>query len=560
MVIGGVACGPKAAARARRRDPRADIVLIEQGPWLSYAGCGLPYYIGGSIPEIDGLRTTQYGAVRNEKFFATVKGIDARTRTVAESIDRENKFLTVRDLGTGETGIIDYDKLVIATGASPVRPPIEGLDHDRVFFMHVPADAERLRGLIEDGEIDKAVFVGGGRIALEVTEAFFAQAINSVIIEREDSLLPTVLDPEMAASVAYALRNQGVEIFTSEGVLRIERSEGGPACRVITETLEIAADAVIVVTGVKPNTGLAVDAGLDIGKTGAIAVNSRLQTSDPDIYAGGDCVECMNLVSGEKVYVPLGSTANRHGRVIGDNIVGGDSTFPGIVGTAAMRTMGVNVAVTGITERRAKSLGYDTLSCVAPWMDRAHFYPGGKPIMIKMVADAAGGRLLGAQAVGAGDVTKRIDVLATALMHGATIDDIANLDIGYAPPYSTALDNIAHAANLLRNKRDGLAESITPMELRRRSERDEDFVLLDVREQDEVEKSGIKADHVCAIPLSRLSNSTDDLPEDKELICFCKLGMRSYEACCMLKGMGVRDAKFLEGGLRLWTETDASSA
>jgi pyruvate/2-oxoglutarate dehydrogenase complex dihydrolipoamide dehydrogenase (E3) component/rhodanese-related sulfurtransferase len=426
--------------------------------------------------------------------------------------------------------------------------------------MHVPAEAERLRDLIEDDQIDKAVFVGGGRIALEVTEAFFAQAVNSVIIEREDSLLPAALDPEMAASVAHTLRNQGVEIFTSEKVLRIEGSEGSPECRVITETLEIAADAVIVATGVEPNVRLAADAGLTIGKTGAIAVNGRLQTSDPDIYAGGDCVECINLVSGEKVYAPLGSTANRHGRVIGDNVVGGDSTFPGVVGTAAMRTMGLNIAVTGVTERRAKALGYDTLACVAPWMDRAHFYPGGKPIMIKMVADAADGRLLGAQAVGAGDVTKRIDVLATALTHGATIDDVANLDIGYAPPYSTALDNIAHAANLLRNKRDGLADSITPMELRERSESAKDFVMLDVREQSEVEKSGFEADNVCAIPLSRLSGAAGELPEDKELICFCKLGMRSYEACRMLKRMDIHNTKFLEGGLRLWNETDASNA
>jgi NADPH-dependent 2,4-dienoyl-CoA reductase/sulfur reductase-like enzyme len=462
VIIGGVACGPKAAARARRRDPHAEIVILEQGPWLSYAACGLPYYIGGSVLELDILRTTQYGAIRDEEFFAAVKGIEARTRAVAESIDRDNKLVTARNLETGETETIGYDKLVIATGASPARPPIEGLDHDRVFSVHVPAEAKRLRDLIEADEIDKAAFIGGGRIALEVTEGFFSQGVESIIIEMEDTILPTVLDPEMAASVAYTVRNQGVEIFTSERVVRIEGSDEGPACRVITETREIEADAVIVATGVRPNAQLAEDAGLEIGKTGAIAVNERLQTSDPDIYAGGDCVECLNLVTGEKTYAPLGSTANRHGRVIGDNVTGGDSKFPGIVGTSAMKTMGVNVASTGITEREAKSLGHDVLACVVPWMDHAHFYPGGRAIMIKMVADAADGRLLGAQAVGPGDVTKRIDALAAALTSRATIDDVANLDVGYAPPYSTALDSIAHAANLLRNKRDGLAETITP--------------------------------------------------------------------------------------------------
>jgi len=555
VIIGGVACGPKAAARARRRDADAEIVLIEQGPMLSYAGCGLPYYIGGSIPELDGLRSTQYGAVRDEEFFGVVKGIEARTRTVAESIDRDNKAVMVRNLEDGATESISYDKLVIATGASPAKPPIEGLDNDCVFSVHVPPDAARLRELIDEDEIEKAVFIGGGRIALEVTESFFSQAVDSVIVEMEDTILPTVLDPEMAASVAYALRNQGVEMYTSERVLRIEKNDDGPACKVVTENREIEADAVIVATGVRPNTGLAEAAGLEIGETGAIAVNDHLQTSDPDIYAGGDCVECANLVTGKKAHAPLGSTANRHGRVIGDNITGGDAAFPGIVGTAAIKTMGVNIASTGITERQAKELGYDVITSVAPWMDRAHFYPGGKAITLKIVADARDGRLLGAQGVGPGDVTKRIDIIAAAITSRANIDDAANLDIAYAPPYSTALDSVTHAANLLKNKRDGMARSVTPMRLRERMNGSEDFALIDVRETGEVAKSTMDDERVSSIPLSRLRTSSGDIPRDKELICFCQLGMRSYEACRTLEGMGFDNVKFLEGGLRLWFET-----
>jgi len=560
VIVGGVACGPKAAARARRRDANAEIILIEQGPWLSYAGCGLPYYVGGSIPELDGLRKTQYGAVRDEEFFSAVKGIDARTRTVAESIDREAKTVAVRNLDTGKTETIGYDTLVIATGARAAQPPIEGIENDCVLRMHVPPDAERLRDMIENEEIEKAVFIGGGRIALEVTEAFFSQAVDSVIIEMEETILPAVLDPEMAVSVEHSLRGQGVEIFTSEKVLRIEQNGGESRCKVITENREIEADAVIIATGVRPNVTLAADAGLEIGVTGAIAVNERLQTSDPDIYAGGDCVECVNLVTGKQSYAPLGSTANRHGRVIGDNITGGDATFPGIVGTGVMKTMGVNVATTGITEREARALGIDVLACVVPWMDRAHYYPGGKPIMIKMVADASDGRVLGAQAIGPGDVTKRIDVVAAALTGRATIDEVANIDVGYAPPYSTALDAVAHAANLLRNKRDGLAISITPAELRERMANGGEFVLLDVREAGEVEKSPLDDARVRSIPLSRLSASAEEVPRDKELICFCRLGMRSYEACRTLEGMGISNVKFLEGGLRLWEETDVSNA
>jgi rhodanese-related sulfurtransferase len=315
---------------------------------------------------------------------------------------------------------------------------------------------------------------------------------------------------------------------------------------------------VIVAAGVRPGVQLASAAGLEIGETGAIAVNEHMQTSDPDIYAGGDCVECDCLVTGTKMYAPLGSTANRHGRVIGDNITGGDAAFPGIVGTSVMKTMGVNVSSTGITERRARALGYDVVTCVVPWMDRAHYYPGGKPLLVKVVADVKDRRVLGAQVVGPGDVTKRNDVFATALTSRATIDDLANLDLGYAPPFSTALDSVAHAANLLKNKIDGMAKSITPMELRERIDRNEDFVLLDIREASEVEKSKLEDRRVCAIPLSRLRASVAEIPEGKELICYCQLGMRSYEACRALEGMGFGNVKFLEGGLRFWSELNAS--
>lgn len=554
VIIGGVACGPKAAARARRRDPLADITIIEQGALLSYAGCGLPYYIGGAIPEYDGLRKTQYGVVRDEQFFKTVKGILVKTWTRAESIDRGSRTVRVRNLIHGGLEELAYDKLVLATGASPARPPIEGLDLDHVFCVHVPEDAKRIRELIEGGEIDKAVFIGGGRIALEVAEALFAHAVDAVIVELESGILPTMLDPEIAATVAASLRKEGVEVLVGEKVVRIKTNGDGRACGVVTETTEISADMVVIATGVKPNVELAAAAGLAIGETGAIAVNERLQTTDPDIYAGGDCVECTSLVTQEKIYAPLGSTANRHGRIIGDNITGGNSAFPGIVGTSVMKSLGVNIAATGLTERQARKLKRSVLTSIVPWMDRAHYYPGGKPVLVKMIADAQSGRLLGGQAVGAGDVTKRIDVLATALTSHAKIEDVANLDLGYAPPYSTALDSLAHAANVLLNKRDGLAKSISAADLRTRMEQDNDFVLLDVREPNELEKSALEDRRVCAVPLSRLRGAKDEIPNDKELICFCQLGMRSYDACRTLESMGFRDVKFLEGGLRFWLE------
>lgn len=559
VIIGGVACGPKAAARARRRDSHADITILERGALLSYAGCGLPYYIGGAIPEYDGLRKTQYGVVRDEQFFDSVKGIKVRTRTAAEKIDRKKKIVHVKDLASDSTEEIPYDKLVLATGASPVRPPIKGLELERVFFVHHPADALRMRELIEGGEVDKAVLIGAGRISLEVSESLFAHAVDAVIVELEDSVLPAMLDPEIAATVANALRSEGVQVETGKKVLEIQTNADGQACGVLTESGEIAADMVVVATGVKPNVELAAAAGLEIGKTGAIAVNDCLQTSDSDIYAGGDCAECVNLVTGKKVYAPLGSTANRHGRIIGDNVTGETSKFPGIVGTSVMKTLGVNIAATGLTEREARDMGYSVLTSLVPWMDRAHYYPGGKPILTKLVADEKTGRILGGQVVGPGDVTKRIDTIAAALSGRATIEEAANLDVGYAPPYSTALDGIAHAANVLLNKRAGLAKSISAAEVRARIKRNEDFILLDVREANEVEKNSFDDRRVVAIPLSRLRTAKDEIPRDKELVCFCQLGMRSYEACRTLEGMGFDKVKYLEGGYRFWSESADTS-
>jgi NADPH-dependent 2,4-dienoyl-CoA reductase/sulfur reductase-like enzyme/rhodanese-related sulfurtransferase len=504
------------------------------------------------------LRKTQYGVVRDEDFFWNVKEIEARTRTAVESINRDRKTVTIRSLETNATEEIPYDKLVLATGASPAKPPIEGLSLERVFFVHVPHDAQLMRELIEGGEVDKAVFIGAGRVSLEVAESLFAHAVDAAIVEMEGSILPAMLDPEIAAVVAGALREDNIEVFLSEKVLRIEGDEEGRACKVITEAREIPTDIVVVATGVKPNVELAVAAGLAIGEAGAIAVNDRLQTSDPDIYAGGDCVECTSLVTGKKIYAPLGSTANRHGRVIGDNVTGGDSTFPGVVGTCAMKSMGMNIAGTGITERQARALGYSVLTSIVSSMDRAHYYPGAKFILVKMVADAKDGRLLGAQVVGPGDVTKRIDVLATALTSRADIDQIANLDLSYAPPYSTALDAVTHAANVLRNKRDGMAEALGPAEVRARMDRNDEFVLLDVREMTEVEKAKFEDRRVCAIPLSQLRSSASKVPNARELICLCQMGMRSYEACLTLKGMGFENVKFLEGGLRFWSDAGYS--
>ena len=553
VVVGGVACGPKAAARARRRDPNAKITIIERGEHISYAGCALPYYVGGTVPEFEGLISTHYGAVRDAAFFDRVKGIDVRLRTLAEGIDIEAKTVRVRDLERDTVEDMPYDKLVLATGGRSWAPPIDGLDLDRVMSLHVPTDAVRMRELIEGGEVDHAVIIGAGRTGLETAEAFFGQAVDVTIVELADHVLPTMLDPDMASLLEASLPKAAAKIRTQEKVLRLEGDDDGNVCKVVTDKDEIECDMVLVAVGVRPNVELAEGAGLEIGKTGAIAVNDRCQTSDPDIYAGGDCVECLHRVTGEQVFVPLGSTANRHGRVIGDNVTGGDERFPGIVGTGILKALGLNVACTGLRETDAIKLGHTVETCLTPWFDRAHYYPGGKTFVTKLIADAKTGKVLGGQFVGKGDVDKRMDVVATALTFGATLSDLAGLDLGYAPPYSTAIGNEAHAANVIRNKLAGLARSITPAALRAKIEQGDPVVVLDVRETPETDKRPFGDGEVLRIPLSELRGRLAEVPADKEIVCLCALGLRAYEASLTLRGAGLSQVTYVEGGIRIWS-------
>lgn len=552
VIVGGVACGPKAAARARRRDPEAEITLIEKGDYLSYAGCGLPYYIGGGVRSFEGLMSTPYGVVRDPDYFEDFKGLNVRVGTLAEKIDRDRSVVQVKDLKSGEKDEIPYDSLVLATGASPAGLPIPGTDLGRVFSLHVPQDALRIRELVEGGEVDRAVLIGGGRISLEASEALFAHAVDSVVVEMEDQLVPTGLDPEMAALITSELEANDAEVYTSERAVRLEGDDNGNVCRVVTDSQTLDADMVLVAVGVRPNADLARDAGLRRTDSGAIWVDEFLRTSDPNIYAGGDCVECPHILSGEHVYAPLGSTANRHGRIIGDNITGGNEKFPGVVGTWVMKVMRINVAATGWTEQEARKRGRNVSTCLIPATDHAHYFPGGKTFTLKMVVDGDNRRFLGAQIIGPGDVTKRIDILATALRFGSSVDDVANLDLAYAPPYSTALDSVIHAANVIRNKLDGTVASISPTELQERVRAGEPVLVVDVRESAEVEKSPIEGVDVLTVPLGDIRKRTAEIPQDKDLVCVCAVGLRGYEASKALAGAGFSRSCFLDGGLRVW--------
>lgn len=552
VIIGGVATGPKAASRARRHDNDAEITIIERGDIFSYAGCGMPLYIEGLIDDVGEFLCTPTGVMKDEMYFKSIKDVDIRGKTEALKINRTRKTVTVKDLEADHLYDIPYDKLVLAVGARPLVPRMEGIDLEGVHRLYDPRDAEAIRKEFDAG-VQKVAIIGGGLIGMELCGPFVSKGCEVTILEMMDQLLPALLDRDIALLLEKYLREEGVDVRTGSRVEKLIGNGSGRVTAVITANgSRFETDIVLVAIGVRPNVELAVGAGLEIGETGAIAVDECLQTSDPDIYAGGDCVENTCLITGRKVYVPLGSTANKHGRVIGDNVAGGETRFPGVASTTVLKVLEFNVGATGLSEMEAQKIGYDVVTSLAPKTDSAHYYPMHRSFVIKLVVDRKTGRLLGGQALGRGEAVKRIDVAASSIMFGATVKDMADLDLGYAPPYSTALDPIAHAANIIRNKIKGLAHGISAVELKARIDGDRDFLLLDVRSPGEVNEHPFIYNKVRNIPLGELRQSLDEIPRDKEVIVFCRTGVRAYEAQRILSSRGFSNVKFLEGSLAAW--------
>jgi NADPH-dependent 2,4-dienoyl-CoA reductase/sulfur reductase-like enzyme/rhodanese-related sulfurtransferase len=546
IVIGGVACGPKAAARARRCDPQAKITIIEEGEFISYAGCGLTYYIDGVIEGRNTLLS------RTPQDFKKTMDIDVLTGTQVMSINRVAHQVETIDVNTGERAVMNYDKLVLATGAKPVIPSIEGRDLKGIFTLKTIRDAEAILSFIASQKAQKAIIVGAGLIGIEAAESLISRGLNVTTVEALDWVLPTLLDSEVAAFLTRHLEEKGVNLLLSQMVTRFEGDKNGRVRYVVTEKTRVEADIVLLAIGVRPNVKLAQDAGLAIGVTGAISVNDYLQTSDPDIYAGGDCVENTNLITGSKVYTPMGSTANKHGRVIGTNVTGGQDSFPGVLGTAILKAFDYNVGRAGLSEIEARKAGLNVVTALVPAHDHAGYYPGNEWILVKLVADIDTHKILGGQVVGRGEVAKRIDVLATALTFGCKIETLANLDLGYAPPYNSAMDPLHHAANVIRNKCSGLAKALDPAEVKGKMNKDEDFIFLDVRERDEWQEWRIEVPQVKLLPQPVLREQLDKLPKDKEIVTLCLTSVRAYQAQRTLEGAGFGNVKFVDGSLVAW--------
>ncbi|MBU0483292.1 MAG: FAD-dependent oxidoreductase [Proteobacteria bacterium] len=535
LIIGGVAAGPKTACRLNRLDPEAEITIIDQDNLISYGGCGIPYYISGDVSDEKELRNTSFHTTRDESFFINAKGVTVLTRTRVLAINRNKREVEAENLDTGTRKSIKYDKLVITTGSQPYILPIPGVDLDGVFIISDLHKAITIKERLARGEISKAVIIGGGAIGLEMAESFAdLWGVTTSLIEFMPQLLPNILDSDFAGMLAKHMRDHGVNIYLGEAAQSIEADLNGKACKVITANREIEADIVIMAAGVRPRAQLAEDSGLLVSKFG-IVVNNRLQTSDPDIYAAGDCIENTHLVSGKKCMAPMGSLANREGRIVADNLAGIPSTYEGWIGSFVMKAFECCVGGTGLSYQTAKAEGFDADYVISAQSDRAHFFPEQAVIPLQMVFDRKTRRVLGLQGFGPMNdaVLARIDAAAALIAKGGTIDDFSKLEMAYAPPFATALDALNATANVADNKASGRLQTISITDFMAwmdNLDSHPDWVALDIRHPAEsemfVKKYGARW---LPVPYVNIRQRYRELPTDKTMIIICDAGTRSYE-------------------------------
>ncbi len=546
VIIGGVAGGASAAARARRLSETCEITVLERGPHVSFANCGLPYFVGGEIPNEEDL------LVQTPKSLHARFNLDVRVNSEVVSINRESKVVNVRELTNGREYALPYDALVISTGAAPLTPPIPGIQREGHFVVRNVPDVVRIKSWISGNKDTRAVVVGGGYIGLEMAEQLVRHGGVSVSLVEALPQVMAPLDPEMAAWLHLELKQQGVELCTGSAVAAFEAPTDAEPARasivVLKDGRRLPADVVVLGMGVKPESTLAKAAGLEIGGRGGIRVNECMQTSDPAIYAVGDVVEVRDVVTGEWSLIPLAGPANRQGRIAADNIMGRSSAYHGTQGTAVLRLFGLTAGCTGANEKTLRAAGRSFQALHLHPASHAGYYPGAEPIAMKVLFDPSTGRLLGAQAVGRDGVDKRLDVLATALKAGMTMDDLAELELAYAPPFGSAKDPVNLAGMAAQNV---LAGDVALAQWHEIATLDPDKTLvLDVRRADERAKGCIPGS--MHIPLDELRGRLGELPKDKEIIASCQSGQRSYFACRLLTQHGFK-VRNLAGSWRTWS-------
>jgi len=541
IIIGGVAAGTKAAAKARRESPDLKITLYTESRYISYSACGMPYYIENLIKDEKRL------IVRTPEYFKEREDIDIHIKHKVTRILPEENKVEVENLETGEKFIDEYSKLLIATGSRAFVPDIEGVKLQNVFVLKDIDDAVEIKKNIKQSK--KVVIVGGGYIGLELLESFKAHDTDLTMIDRSQQILNT-FDLDISSHIQnYLIEEKNINIITNESMKRLIGDSKNFVKQIETsEGKLINADMVILALGVRPNIELAKEAGIEIGETGAIKVNERMQTNFPDVFAAGDCVETINIVTNKSVWIPLGSTANKMGRIAAINITGGYEEFKGITGSMVVKIFDYTASKTGLSEKEAKELGYDYVIAILMHRDKSGYMPDAKEITIKMIAEKSSGRILGAQVIGKGDADKRVNVVAAALTANMTVKEFMGIDLTYAPPYSPSIDPILIAAQMLYSKLKKEVGSITPEELQKHLKQREKAAIIDIRTPSE-----FKAWHI--------ENSQNVLFEDleekighanRETILCCEGGMESYLLTLQLMEKGYQNIRFVDGGVNFF--------
>lgn len=534
LIVGGVAAGATAAARARRLDENADITIVERGPYVSFANCGLPYHLSGAIPKRSKL------ILQTPEGFLSRYRVKVLLRTEAISIDRENKVVKVRDAATSEEGELPYDSLILAQGGTPVVPPIPGADAPQVFRLWTIPDMDAIQKRIVDTGAKSAVVVGGGFIGLEAAEAFVERGLRTTVVELTDHLMPP-MDRPFGALIAERFRAAGAEVLTSRAVAAVETGRV-----LLDDGSAVEADIVLLSVGVKPNVGLAAAAGLELGSTGALLVNEELRTSDPSIWAAGDMVEVVSRVHGGKVRVPLAGPANRQGRIVATNALGTlpAARYRGAAGTSVVKIFDRTAAMTGLSLEAALRAGLDAAESTVLKADHAGYYPGGQDLLLSLVWDRGTGKLLGAQAFGGAGVERRVDAAAVALQAGMTVEEMADLDLAYAPPYSSANDPLNVAAFVAGNARSGYSPLWGAADAAAAAARG--AVLLDVRTYGDFAKGhALGSLH---IPLDELRDRLEEIPRDRELCLVSPGGYEGHLAQRLLRQSGITATANVSGG------------
>jgi len=543
IIVGGVAGGATAAARMRRNDENAEIMMVERGEYISFANCGLPYHISGIIEEREKLLVT------SEKAFTQRYRIDIRSSTEMIAIDRKAKMVRLRDLNSGKEIDASYDKLLLSPGAEAIRPQLTGIDSSRIFGLRNIPDLDQIMAHLREEKPRRAVIIGGGFIGIEVAENLHDKGIFTTVVEGGNQILNPI-DDEMAAIVHAHMRDKNIELFLNDKVEQFEDKDDHTLVY-LSSGRRLQADLVILAIGVRPESTLARAANIELGQTGGIKVNEYLQTSDSDIYAVGDAIEVTQTISGQPVLIPLAGPANRQGRMAADNIIFGNRhTYRGTQGTSILKAFDLTAASTGLNDKQLKAAGIEYVSCITHSASHASYYPGAKQITLKLLF-TNDGKILGAQAVGASGVDKRIDVIATAIYGQLTVEDLAELELAYAPPFGSAKDPVNIAGYVASNMLHQSHKMIDWKTLRSNMENnDTDLQLIDVRTADEFSFGSIGGAR--NIDVNQLRERLNELDSNKPIVVFCQIGLRGYLAYRILTQHGFTQVKNLSGGYKTY--------